>query len=629
MPVMAEEVSNCAPASTPNCLMWTRDKNDTLQKPLTAEVLDILLDSAITHYHLDRYRNLGIQEGMDLLPRVRFNATDLFFGLEIETKKYPREIYSHIEKRIKSKLRRNPEDIIVMAYITPTNALCLVVRHTQGYTLEDERQAWEHFLGMPCNPSCESLDYSYLITCRTDLLYYNPQVLFDAQSTALSSSPLAEAEEAEISQTPPSLPLELPESIRTIISCTPENCRAAVAQSCFAALRIFLKDCTFRYADNTVQEPCFLSLTLAPHASGKSSIRPPLKAILYDVEQQDQLSRAKEMEWREICSTLPSNKEKPKKPKDPIKLIDPNCTMPALLELSVRAQGASLYTYCEEMEKALMLSNFSTLCRTSYDCEMLAAERVSAQAVSASVPLRWSFCLASTPTTARQVLRHDINNGTLSRLTLSTIEADPDEWSENYFPIHGDYNEDYREAIKPYTSRLAQTKGVIECKEAISWVMKEKATQIARLKAQGAKHMLPFLWRALQMGFWRFQMLHIMEQGEGTTQIENFCSFSVSYDLWCKERFFGDMIAKMYENEPTQQQAVKKTSPLALLPEEFTREDARQARILMGMADTSRGLTNLLAQWTHRGQVIFDEEKKFYRKVTTAQAIHHQTHTIS
>ena len=130
---------------------------------------------------------------------------------------------------------------------------------------------------------------------------------------------------------------------------------------------------------------------------------------------------------------------------------------------------------------------------------------------------------------------------------------------------------------------------------------------------QDCKAMLPFLFRSLLMGFWRACMLYIMHGGEWSAEIEQFASWTVDYDLFCKFHFFGDMIEAQEElnNAATMHRA---TNLLSLLPGTFTREQAMEMRRQNGKDCSPKAPKNMLGTWVHRKFVVFDSEKQVYRK---------------
>ena len=88
-------------------------------------------------------------------------------------------------------------------------------------------------------------------------------------------------------------------------------------------------------------------------------------------------------------------------------------------------------------------------------------------------------------------------------------------------------------------------------------------------------------------------------------------ALELRYDLWCKMRFFGDMLHKDLEGEHTSVQRGP-VSLLTLLPKEFTREDVRALRIAQGMSPDPKAM---ISKWVTRGMVVKDEAAKTYSKL--------------
>lgn len=130
--------------------------------------------------------------------------------------------------------------------------------------------------------------------------------------------------------------------------------------------------------------------------------------------------------------------------------------------------------------------------------------------------------------------------------------------------------------------------------------------------------MLPFLWRSLQMAFWRACILYIMQGKQWTDDIATFASWTLDYDLWVKMHFFGESIL----NQETAEQGRERRGPqnlLDLLPNEFTRQEAQQLRQRLGIRTGS--LCSMLGTWKHRGYIencndplTTPPEKRIYRK---------------
>lgn len=585
------------------CLTFVNNQHDTSPKTLTAEVLELLLESPVTGVALDRYIKYGLEDGKKSLPAVMFSKSPQFVGLEISAKTAADTIFAHAKEKIKSKTGIEPEQSIAMAYRTPGMGLTLVVRRRcPEQSLEQELNQWQEILEMPFSPACMNPDHLYLLTTRSEILHYNPQLLFSQY----------EKPTPEDFSTPPPLPKNLPESIRTMIEPVPDNAKPAVAIGVFSALRVMLSEVQFRYVDNTVQEPpCCMNLFISNFASGKSAIRRPLQEILWQVQNEDMQSREKYDKWRQECSILGANQNRPAEPNAPIRIVQPDMTNPALVKLAKRASPYSLYTYGEELEKLYRLKGASEVIRCAFDTEMYGQERVGCGSVSEVVRLRWSFNFSTTPFTARKMLKNEISNGTLSRLCLSTIIQDNDDWGEE-IPMYGEFGEKYRTAVAEYTRQLSAVKGIIDCPEARDWTLRQKQRWLDRLKICDARFMLGFLWRSLYMGFSRAVMLWIIHGMQWSDEIEQFASWSVDFDMGCKMHFFGDLIEKEAENDTVNTH--RSNMLLTELPEHFTREDAREMRRSMGKSISPTAVKNMLATWVHRGFIRFNKEEQMYHK---------------
>ena len=112
------------------------------------------------------------------------------------------------------------------------------------------------------------------------------------------------------------------------------------------------------------------------------------------------------------------------------------------------------------------------------------------------------------------------------------------------------------------------------------------------------------------MGFFRAMLLYVMNGCQWSEDVERFATWSVKYDLWCKMRFFRDMLRSDIEGE----RAALQRGPvglLPLLPQEFTRDDVRALRIAQGMKPDPNGM---LRQWMNRGQISKDDARGIYVK---------------
>lgn len=414
---------------------------------------------------------------------------------------------------------------------------------------------------------------------------------------------------------PPSMPKVLPPAIAHLLSAIPEKGRPAAAISSFAAWRIHLHEVSFHYIDNQCQEPCFFNITNATQSEGKTATRMPCECILESISIEDDKNREAEGQWREECSCRGASKDKPKAPSLPIRIVEANMTDPAFVKRAMDAQGYSLYTYAEELEKLQRLNGLSEIMRSAYDGARYGQERVSATAVSLVVPkLRWSFNVSTTPATARRVFKNEFHNGTITRVTIATLMVDENDFGDE-MPVYGNFDDEYKKGLAPYIENLRSATGTIYCTEAEEWAERERLRQIDTLRKKDMKYMVPFMRRSLQIGFWRAVMLYIMNGNQWSKEIEDFATWSIDYDLWCKLYYFGDLIESSVGATPDNTRY--NTFLLPLLPMEFSREQARNMRRDAGRSTSSKDVRNMLSQWMYRGFIRFDKERNMYVKTST------------
>ncbi|MEN2597471.1 hypothetical protein, partial [Acinetobacter baumannii] len=64
-----------------------------------------------------------------------------------------------------------------------------------------------------------------------------------------------------------------------------------------------------------------------------------------------------------------------------------------------------------------------------------------------------------------------LTDGPISRINFCTI---PEREIGDEMPVYGDYDDAYREALKPYIENLNNARGLIDCPEAFQLALKLK-----------------------------------------------------------------------------------------------------------------------------------------------------------
>ena len=435
---------------------------------------------------------------------------------------------------------------------------------------------------------------------------------------SLLSEPSENSETSEKRRNaPPSLPAALPPLMELLTSRSPEAMRPAVAMSVFPPLGAHLQGVKLTYWDGRDYEPAFMQVVAAEMSVGKSAVNLPIDYIIADIEARDDVARHKDAEWKERCATLKSTEDKPTRPKGlAVQVLSADMTNAAFVQRLADAEGKFLYTQMDEIELLDSLKAntrggaVSAILRLAFDCGKYGQERVASNAINAKVRVRWNWNASTTIQRVRKYFAHSIADGTLSRLSFATIIKDDDDWGEQR-PRFSAYGKPFADALAPYIDRLTTCTGTLHCPEAIAWAEQMCDEQIAYAREMDDRAYAQYSYRSVLMGFYRAMVLYIAGGMQWTDEIARFAAWSVRYDMWCKMRFFRDMMHKDMEGERT---AVQRgpASLLALLPHEFTREQVREVRRAQGMQPNPK---NMLAQWVYRGFVQHDEERGVYVKL--------------
>ena len=408
------------------------------------------------------------------------------------------------------------------------------------------------------------------------------------------------------SNVPPTIPQNLPRLVNTVIKNTPRLYQATVAQAMFPALATYPKRLSFRYIDNQQRELRINCLIIAGTGTGKDiCTKQPLSHIIADIKQRDEINRERLKKYNEEYNNKANNKQKPQRPDDlVIQTIKSDVTRAALVQRMDDAQGAPLYVRMNELEQwdkvegATGRSNQFTVMKQNDDEENdFGSDRASTQSITGSGSLHLNWNANTTISKAMKYFRYVVTDGPISRLCLATI---PDCEIGSDIPVFGDYDTAYDEALKPYIENLKAATGVIDCQQAKKLIKRLKAecADFARLSQDTVFDNLTH--RALVHAFRKACLLYAANGMKWERSIEDFCRWSLYYDLYLKMKYWGDQIRSADGDVQ-----VSKRGPESLLdslPSEFTLEDAKRVRQQKGM-DAGRA-RKMISTWQSRNFVI-------------------------
>ena len=422
-------------------------------------------------------------------------------------------------------------------------------------------------------------------------------------------------EKSEI-DTPPPLPRRLPPLIKLLVSRTPKIYQPAVAHAVFPALGAHLWKTTFRYIDNVEHEATLMNVLMAGTGAGKNCITEPINHILKDIRQRDVDNLQREKEWKREMQTKGANKDKRQRPEGlVIQEIDPDMTNAAFVQRLSDAEDRFLYTKMNEIDQfdalktsARSKAHFQIMCLAFDPGNVYGQTRVGTSSVSERVCIRFNWNASTTVQKGKAYFRSVLTDGPISRINFCTI---PERPIGSAMPVYGTYDAAFDEELRPYIERLNQARGLVECKQARNLAKKlmEENADFARLSQSRVYENLSF--RANVIAFLKAMVLYVAQGGVWDKVTEDFIRWSLRYDLWCKMKFFGEAIEAQEESGT----GTKQRGPqnlLDLLPDIFTREEARQMRIQYGVKNGT--LTSMLSTWKNRkyielyGEVMDKEE---------------------
>lgn len=445
------------------------------------------------------------------------------------------------------------------------------------------------------------------------------------QQNALNLSVASSSSNPLAASTPPEMPKKLPRLIQLLISKVDPMYHPAVAQAVFPPLGAHLHGVTTRYIDNTINDlGGFMSVLMAKQSIGKGSVNMPIGLIMEDIRQRDEYSRELEKQWKAQYKQSKSNEKKPLRPEGLcVQYLMSNMTNAALVQrlLDVQAAGGKyLYVKLDEIElldqiKATGGATVSEIIRLAFTQSLYGQERVGQESVSGTPPLRFNFNASTTIPSGQNYFRNGLTNGTLSRLTFSTIIK---PLGRRGIPRFGDYDEQFKRQLQSFISNLNAATGLIECRQAekMAESILEENADLAELSDDDVFETLSY--RANRIAYDKAMLLFIAQGYQWTKDIADFCRWSEQYDLWCKLHFFGEQMRQ----ETSREQLPVICGPqnmLDLLPDRFGKQDLSAVHRAQGR---DGNVMQLIYTWTNRGYIEQDQATMDYIKTPKYLAKH-------
>ena len=399
---------------------------------------------------------------------------------------------------------------------------------------------------------------------------------------------------------PPPMPEHLPKLVELLLSKTPDVYKPAVAHAIFPPLATHLCKTTFKYIDNVEHEATLMCCLLAGTGAGKNCVQMPINMIMEDIRQRDRENLQREKEWKEEVTRKGANKDKRKRPENLIiQEIDADMTNPAFVMRTAEAQGHFLYTSLNEIDQFDALKGqgnqqFKIMCLAFDPGNSYGQTRVGTSSITERITIRFNWNASTTVQLGQRYFSKVLTDGPISRINFCTI---PEREIGADMPVYGEYDDAFREALRPYIENLCKASGRIDCAEAsaLAEKLKEENADFSRMSQNRVFENLSF--RGNVIAFLKACVLYVANGCKWEPEIEEFIRWSESYDLWCKMIFFGAGIAKANE---TGEKSSKRgpANLLQQLPDTFTYAQAEMVRQQNEFG--KKGTAMMLRNWVNR-----------------------------
>lgn len=399
---------------------------------------------------------------------------------------------------------------------------------------------------------------------------------------------------------PPPMPGHLPKLVELLLSKTPDVYKPAVAHAIFPPLATHLCKTTFKYIDNVEHEATLMCCLLAGTGAGKNCVQMPINMIMEDIRQRDRENLQREKEWKEEVTRKGANKDKRKRPENLIiQEIDADMTNPAFVMRTAEAQEHFLYTTLNEIDQFDALKGqgnqqFKIMCLAFDPGNSYGQTRVGTSSITERITIRFNWNASTTVQLGQRYFSKVLTDGPISRINFCTI---PEREIGAEMPVYGEYDDAFREALRPYIENLCKASGRIDCAEAFALAekLKDENADFSRMSQNRVFENLSF--RGNVIAFLKACVLYVANGCKWEPEIEEFIRWSENYDLWCKMIFFGASIAKA--NEVGEKSSKRgPANLLQLLPDTFTYAQAEMVRLHNDFG--KKGTATMLRNWVNR-----------------------------
>lgn len=410
------------------------------------------------------------------------------------------------------------------------------------------------------------------------------------------------------SDVPPQEPKRRPKVIVDLTKPLPDTVKTAGAFFTLAALSTYYSDTRFTYWDGTAREPRMNAVVVAPSGGLKSFVGRAIKAILKQIEEEDNENWAIDMEYRKEKEAAGNTRTK-NRPDVVIRLISPNITKPELNQLGAAANGQYLFMHANETDKLDTLKggkngrqHFEILKNADDEENTAGQQRAGINSVSVKYDLRLNYVFEMRPTELLRFYNGEIINGARDRACFCTI---PPLENKHQWPRGGDFGAEYQQLIAPYIENVKSAKGEYVYNKALDLINHIREAFLEFYDETQDDILEQITHRALLRAFRRTMIIYIAGNKQWDPALSKWIKWSFMYELWHHYHFFYLEIKNANGQLKVTNQGVPNF--LDMLPDEFTLEDVALLYVRIGKTPQKKTIQGIIRTWKNRGHITISK----------------------
>ena len=442
-----------------------------------------------------------------------------------------------------------------------------------------------------------------------------PDLLNRAITTASTASELPTTGVAELQRSDLSLP-PLPRVLELICRRLPADFRPAMVIASLPILGALATRIRFQYLDKQEHSFSFMSCITAPAATGKSFIRKPINLLLTPIDQQDEIERQKEEEYKEALRAAKNSKMQPTNPRPCPRNNGINVSIAKLLQLLSYSDGKHLIGIGEEIdtlvksERAGVWSQKSDIYRLGFDNAKYGQNYMSDNSFSANVPVYYNLLLTGTPGGMYRFFK-DVEDGLVTRFCFAQL---PDMFGSD-IPAFENYTPAEEREIIEIATLLDQAEGFITCTPVGNRIRRWLNDKRELAIREDSRAIDTLRKRSAVIGYRAGMLAYLLNGQKYDKGVGEFAAWVAEYIFQNQMQLFGNKFEEVAQSHIiANERRGNVISLLSELPATFTRTELIALRSRRGQ---STQVACVLSRWRTAG-FITQTAKNTYRKTPKA-----------